>query len=158
MDLSDAFNAALICITIYVWLQGGWVGKAGAVLVIAATVATYVGMGLPHPFGGLNLAVFGGDLLLFAGFLYLALASRRWWPIWAAALQFNGVCSHLVAWVAPKLVADVYYNMTTAWGVPILVVMAVGVAMDQRAARTIAHRESSHDCDVRPAGGAAADG
>ncbi|KXU29303.1 hypothetical protein A0J57_24235 [Sphingobium sp. 22B] len=137
MDLSAAFNAALICIALYVWLQGGWAGKAGALLVMLASVLTYIGMGGHHPFGKPNPLVFSGDLLLLIGFIYLALTSSRWWPIWAAAFQFNGVCSHLVAWAAPKLVSKVYYSMTTAWGIPILIVMAVGVLMDQRASRRL---------------------
>lgn len=135
MELPIAFNAALICVVAYVWIQGGWVGKVGALLVLAASAITFIGQGGATPYGRLNIPIFIGDILLLAGFIYLALASSRWWPIWASALQFNGVCSHLVAWLAPTVVSAVYYRMITVWGVPILLVMTIGTALDQRAAK-----------------------
>lgn len=135
MELPIAFNAALICVVAYIWIQGGWVGKVGALLVLAASAITFIGQGSATPYGRLNIPIFIGDILLLAGFIYLALASSRWWPIWASALQFNGVCSHLVAWLAPTIVSAVYYRMITVWGVPILLVMTIGTALDQRAAK-----------------------
>lgn len=135
MELPIAFNAALICVVAYIWIQGGWVGKVGALLVLAASAITFIGQGGATPYGSLNIPIFIGDILLLAGFIYLALASSRWWPIWASALQFNGVCSHLVAWLAPTIVSAVYYRMITVWGVPILLVMTIGTALDQRAAK-----------------------
>ena len=45
------------------------------------------------------------------------------------------MCSHLVAWLAPTVVSAVYYRMITVWGVPILLVMTIGTALDQRAAK-----------------------
>lgn len=153
MDLPTAFNAALICIVIYIWLQGGWVGRVGAVLVLSASAITYIGMGGQRPFGSLNIVIFAGDVLLLVGFIYLAIVSSRWWPIWASALQLNGVCSHLVAWLAPTVVSQVYYRMTTAWGVPILIVMATGTALDQRAAKMKnMNRDIVDDDDDRSAG------
>lgn len=142
MELPIAFNAALLCVVAYVWLQGEWVGKVGALLVLAASAITFVGQGIESPYGGLNLPIFTGDALLLVGFVYLALTSSRWWPMWASALQLNGVCSHLVAWLAPTVVSAVYYRMITAWGVPILLVMAIGTALDQRAAKA---RKSNGD-------------
>jgi hypothetical protein len=132
MDLPDLFNLALLCIAIYVWLYGGRAGKIGSLLVLGATFVTYVGLSKPNTFHNFNIVIFCGDLLLFGGFLCLSLKSSRWWPIWAAALQMNGVCSHLVALFGPGVVGDVYYNMATAWGVPILIVMAIGTALDYR--------------------------
>ncbi len=135
MELPIAFNAALICVVAYIWLQGGREGRTGAALVLVATAITFIGQGGVSPYGGLNPVIFAADVLLLAGFLYLALTSSRWWPIWASALQLNGVCSHLVAWLAPTVVSAVYYRMITVWGVPILLVMTIGTALDQKAAR-----------------------
>ncbi len=135
IDLPTAFNSALICILLYVVTWGGKAGRFGASFAIIATIFTYVGLGDPEPYRHLNILIFAGDALLLFGFVYIAFQSNRWWPIWASAMQLNGVSAHLVAALSTSHLSEVYYRMTSLWGVPILLIMTLGTVLDARAAK-----------------------
>lgn len=62
----------------------------------------------------------------------LALFSTRRWPIWVAAFQLNVVGAHISVWFVPKWDGALYYAMFTVWGIPTLLVMIVGTALDHR--------------------------
>lgn len=135
IDLPTAFNSALVCILLYVVTWGGRAGRFGASFAIVATLFTYVGLGDAEPYRHFNFLIFAGDIVLFIGFVYIAIRSNRWWPIWAAAMQLNGVSAHLVAALSSSHLSEVYYRMTSLWGIPILLIMALGTVLDARAAK-----------------------
>jgi hypothetical protein len=76
--------------------------------------------------------LFTADFALFVGLLILAMHSNRRWPVWVSAMQLNCVAAHVVVLLAPVVVSRVYYAMETAWGLPMLIAMAWGTALDRR--------------------------
>jgi hypothetical protein len=135
MTIPIAYNTALIAICVYVSVWGGKVGRWGVGMLLIATAFTYVGAKQAHAYSSLNWWVLTGDIGLLFGYIVLSVKGQRYWPLWASALHFNGVMSHFVALLAPVLVSKVYYAMATVWGVPVLLIMAVGTAMDRKGLR-----------------------
>ncbi len=67
------------------------------------------------------------DLIVFAGLLLVALRSRRYWPLWIAALQFLGLSSHF-AELLPHVLRLAYGIIVSFWSYPMLLILAVGTA------------------------------
>lgn len=132
MSVPDAYNIALLFIAIYILAWGDQCGRRGMVMFLIATGLTYAGTGGDEPYASFNMLTFVGDVGLMLGFFWLAITGKRYWPLWASAMQMNGVASHIVALLAPVVVAKAYYAMATLWGAPILVVMATGTMLDRR--------------------------
>lgn len=70
----------------------------------------------------------------FMVFLYaLALLSRRFWPLWMAGFQLVTVATHVASLTGPAFLPRLYTAMSTLWSVPILLVMLIGVILDNHA-------------------------
>jgi hypothetical protein len=148
MILSIAFDIVLLLVCAYLWRTGGRTGRWGVGLVIMASLLTVVAAVVGARFNKPAPLLAAADGMVFLGFLGLALTSRRRWPIWAAAMQLNGVASHVVAMTAPVLVSRVYYAMETAWGLPILLAMVAGTAIDLRYERRSNKAAHVEDNDI----------
>lgn len=89
---------------------------------------------------GVNWPLFATDLAYFLGLFGLMLFSRRYWPIYAAAFQLACVLSHFGPLLDPDTDPRLYRMLESAWMLPMLVAMTVGVAMDRRHDRTSRNR------------------
>ncbi len=127
-----AYDMVLLLTSIYVWFCGGRTGRWGVAIFLAATILTIVAAVVGARFDKVAPLLLGTDFTMLLGLIALALNSDRRWPIWLAAMQMNTVAAHVVAMMAPVLVSKVYYAMATAWGLPMLLAMAGGTALDRR--------------------------
>lgn len=71
------------------------------------------------------------DGALLVGYFAVMARSRRYWPIWIVGLQANGVLAHLTTWLVPHYTATTYRGIESVWGVPIVIIMAWGAALDR---------------------------
>lgn len=142
MMLPIAYDTVLVLTCVYLWRSGGRTGRWGVVLYLFITAITIAGTILGERFQKLAPIILTADLILLFGLLALAFSSSRRWPIWASAMQINCVSAHIVVMLAPVVVARVYYAMETMWGLPMLLVMAGGTALDQRSSRRQAAKQS----------------
>lgn len=142
--LPIAYLSVLLLCCAYTVRFGGRTGRYCVVLVVFTTVLTMAAARIDASFTRFMPALMLADLSLLAGLLTIAFTSDRFWPLWMAAFQLNCVTAHLVAVVSPRIVGPVYYAMETFWGIPILLAMAIGSALDQRHDRLV---------DMQPAEG-----
>jgi hypothetical protein len=119
--LSSAFSA----------LVGGAAGRWTAAFALLTTAMGFA-VGLIHPsFARVEPLRVGVDVIFLVSLLWLTVAYRRWWLIWMAAFQANGTASHFAAMLSPTHVGVVYYWLSTAWGLPILLVWIFGLCKDR---------------------------
>ena len=132
---------------IYAAAAGGKDGRWATALIILASIATIPASRIGARFGQLETAVFGVDLALFAGLYILMLTSRRWFPVWMAGFHLIAVLTHLATRFAPDFTAKAYFAVESFWAIPVIISMAVGVALDRRAG---IHRAAERAARERP--------
>jgi len=112
---------------------GGRAGRRIALIYFAACLATsWVTrdeLAWLHP----HLPAFAVDLVLLGALGWVALRSDRWFPVWFTGLHLVAVTSHLASIVAPEFSPRVYFLVQALWSIPMLLTLAIGVALDRRA-------------------------
>jgi len=72
------------------------------------------------------------DLAVLAGFITVALRSKRFWPLWVAGLQLTTSLGHILKGMDQDLLPQAYGAALQFWSYPILVILAVGTFRTQR--------------------------
>ena len=127
-----AYYVVLLATVVYLAVYGGRTGLWGGGLQISTSLLSLVAV---LAFGGTPLVI---PMLQIVDFLSLGwksalvLFSNRRWPVWVAAFQLNVVGAHLSIWLVPDWEGHLYYAMITVWGIPTLLVMILGTALDYR--------------------------
>lgn len=73
------------------------------------------------------------DLLLLLGLYWVAIHSRRLWPLWVTGFHLITMTTHLAVLLAPNFAIRVYIGLATLWSIPMLLVILVGVTLDRQA-------------------------
>jgi hypothetical protein len=66
------------------------------------------------------------DLTVLAAFLFVALRSNRFWPLWVAGLQLTMSTSHVLKAIELDLLPRAYAAAAIFWSYPILLILAIG--------------------------------
>lgn len=123
------FLILLVATTAYALILGGAPERIGAALYGGACVFTViVATAIPYRFRSVELGIFVVDVLLFVGFVLLALRANRFWPIWVSGLLGLGVLGHLAMMLRPQVIAWAYAAILSIWSYPILLLVCVGTA------------------------------
>jgi len=125
------WSLAILCCG-FAALYGGRSGRWVAAAVIMAAAATPL-VSHGNTWLAPNLGVLTVDTLLLIALIGIALRSDRWFPIWSAGLQLVGVTFHFASVLAPGFAPDIYFLLQALWAVPVLMLLAIGVALDRHA-------------------------
>jgi hypothetical protein len=125
----------------YALWRGRKYERIAAVVFIAATVLSLLG----HSPRERYVAIEASDLIIDSSVLVaivaIALASDRFWPLWAAGLQLVDSMSHLLKTIHSDLLPNVYGAAERFWSYPILVILLIGAwRQDQRSRKEQARR------------------
>ena len=132
------FIPLLLAVCCYACWRGGWDERTVAVTCLAGTAATLLVISpLRHRYSGVEEGLLIVDLAVLAGFVVVALRSKRFWPLWVAGLQLTTSLGHILKGVDPDLLPTAYGAALQFWSYPILVILAVGTF---RARRRLHHR------------------
>ena len=133
------FIPLLVAVCLYAWLRGSdderlvaatcLVGTAATLLVVSPMRQRYVGLE-----EGLLLV----DLAVLAGFITVALRSKRFWPLWVAGLQLTTSLGHILKGIDQDLLPWLYGAALQFWSYPILLVLLVGTFRSDRRMRRAA--------------------
>ncbi|MGL5837002.1 MAG: hypothetical protein ACRCY3_00710 [Sphingorhabdus sp.] len=133
--LSDATIIALywlltvMCCT-FAAIAGGATGRAGAAMIATASVASMIG-GQFGTWANTHVPVMIIDLILLAGFYWLALKSNSFWPIWATGFHLISVIAHLAVLFNDGVREILYFSFGAFWSLPVLLVMVIGIMRDR---------------------------
>jgi hypothetical protein len=120
------YYVILLLVSLYALLQGRSDERVAAATCILATFATNAVYTPQGSYAGVETGVLLVDLAAFAAFLFLALRSGRFWPLWVAGLQLATLGAHAVKAVELDLMPEAYAAAARFWVYPIFLVIAVG--------------------------------
>ena len=132
----NLFRVLLVLVALYALLRGKRDERQVGLIFVIGVIATE--LVLPparERFASVETRLMFVDLAVFAGFLWVALRSERFWPLWMAGLQLTAILGHVLKAVDGDLFARAYAAALVFWAYPMLLVLAVGTWRNQRRRR-----------------------
>ena len=127
------FGPLLLAVCLYAWLKGGGDERVVAATCLAGTAATMLVISpLRNRYSGVEQGLMLVDLAVLAGFITVALRSKRFWPLWVAGLQLTTSLGHILKSVDQDLLPRAYGAALQFWSYPILVILAGGTFRSHR--------------------------
>ncbi|MBW0144327.1 hypothetical protein [Sphingomicrobium clamense] len=131
--LPTLYWTLLFSITLYAFLKGTGEHKLAAAGCVAATVATRL---LVSPdatkYSSMEFGVLAVDVMLFGLFLFIALRSQRFWPLWIAGFHLVTVSAHAIRALKMDLIPTAYALAVQFWSYPVLLCIGIAVWRSQR--------------------------
>jgi hypothetical protein len=127
------FRILLTIVALYVLLRGRRDERHVGIILVLGVIATHFAISpLSRRFAGVETHVMIVDVVVFAGFLWVALRSERFWPLWIAGLQLTTILGHVLKAVDAHLFSRAYGAALVFWSYPIVLILAVGTWRNHR--------------------------
>ena len=127
------FRILLAFVTLYVLLRGRRDEREVGIVLVLGVIATHLLISpLKSRFASVETHVFIVDLVVFLGFLWVALRSERFWPLWIAGFQLTTILGHILKVVDVHLFSKAYGAALVFWSYPIVLILAVGTWRSHR--------------------------
>ena len=121
------YNALLFGACGYALLRGRADERLTAVVCVVASMVSLAFLGPTiHRYSNVEIGILGVDLLTLAAFVFVALRSDRFWPLWISGLQLTTSVAHVLKALQPDLLPIAYAAAGRLWSYPILIILAVG--------------------------------
>jgi hypothetical protein len=118
----------LIGVAAYAMSRGRRDERLAAITCVVASVASLALLVTrPAYYSHLELGVAVIDLIVLGTFVWIALRSSRFWPLWVAGLQLTSTTGHILKMIEPDLLPMVYAASLASWSYAILLIIAVGI-------------------------------
>ena len=121
------FRTLLVASCGYALWRGRGDERIVALVCIAATAASRLAFSpLSVRYSGVETGLLLIDLAVRAAFIFVALRSPRFWPLWIAGLQLTTSMAHLMKAIDESLLPIAYGAAIALWSYPILIILAIG--------------------------------
>jgi hypothetical protein len=135
------FRILLALVALYAFFRGSRDARhVGLICVAGALLTHFAWSPLHNRFADLETGVMLIDALVFAGFLWVALRSDRFWPLWVAGLQLTTMLGHALKALDTALFQRAYGAALMFWAYPIVLILAVGTWRHRRRERAMQTR------------------
>lgn len=132
----NLFRILLLLVAVYAFVRGSRDERQVGIVLVAGVIATTLALSpIGNRYHGLETTVMLVDIAVFAGFLWVALRSERFWPLWIAGLQLTTIIGHLLKAGDAQLFARAYGAALSFWGYPIVLILAIGTWRGTQRAR-----------------------
>lgn len=121
------FRALLIASCGYALWRGRSDERLVALVCIAATAASRLAFSpITVRYSSVESGLLLIDLAVLAAFVFVALRSPRFWPLWVAGLQLTESTAHVMKAIDESLLPMAYGAAIALWSYPILIILAIG--------------------------------
>lgn len=121
------YHLILAAICGYALWRGRFDERVTAIVCLAATLATRMALSpAAQRYSSVEVGVLIVDSVTFLAFVYVALRSDRFWPLWVSGLQLTTTMAHLMKAIDSDLFPQAYAAAGRFWGYPILLILAIG--------------------------------
>ena len=123
----NLFRILLALVALYALLRGTRDERHVGIIFVLGVIATEIVLPpVRERFAGVEIKLLLVDLAAFAGFLWVALRSERFWPLWMAGLQLTAILGHVLKAVDVHLFSRAYAAALVFWAYPMLFILALG--------------------------------
>jgi hypothetical protein len=129
----NLFRILLALVALYALVRGKRDERQVGITFVLGVIATE--LVLPparQRFAGVETHLMLVDIVVFGGFLWVALRSDRFWPLWIAGLQLTAILGHVLKAIDVHLFARAYGAALVFWAYPMLLILAVGTWRNHR--------------------------
>jgi len=127
------FRILLALVALYALIRGRRDERQVCAILVVGVLATHLVISpVSHRFVGLETHVMEVDVAVLGGFVWVALRSERFWPLWIAGLQLTTVLGHLLKAMEAHLISWAYGAALAFWSYPIVLILAVGTWRSHR--------------------------
>jgi hypothetical protein len=115
--------------TAFAFARGGKDERAGAIVLLVASIASALAVWtIPEVrrLVPIQTTIFLIDVAVLLWFLWLALRSERFWPLWAAAFSLIVVATHLAYFLTPVIEPRAYLLALGFWAYPKWIAILIG--------------------------------
>lgn len=136
------FRVLLLATCAYAFWRGRSDERIVALVCLGATIASRFAFSpISIRYHSVEIGLLLVDLAVLASFVFIALRSPRFWPLWIAGLQLTSSMAHLMKAIDEKLLPFAYGAAIALWSYPILIILAVGTWREHR--RSIAQKNAT---------------
>ena len=105
-----------------------WKGTRDArIIALTCLVAAFASYPFMTHYAGVEITIMLVDLIVLALFVYVALVSDRFWPLWIAGLHVTTVVGHALKLMSGDLIPIAYAVALRMWAYPELIILAIAV-------------------------------
>lgn len=134
---SMVYGVLMWAITIYAFRHGGWEERLAALASVVGSYLTPLLTSIDHQYRQIELGVFFVDFTLAMISISIMMLSRKFWPIWVAAIAGVQLIGHLLPYM--QVVSPIiYYNSIALWSYPSWIILAFAVSRHGRLTTTSA--------------------
>ncbi len=123
---SMVYGILMWAVTIYAFRRGGWEERLAAATSVVGSYLSYLLTAVDEQYRHLELGVFFVDLVQALLMIFIMMISRKFWPIWLAAISGVQLMGHLLPYM-PTVSPFIYYNSIALWSYPAWIIIAIGV-------------------------------
>lgn len=121
------FRLLLALVVFYALWRGSRDERQVALICLAGAVLTTAVLApVAQRFASVETPAMVVDLIVFIGFLAVALRSQRFWPLWVAGLQLTTILGHFLKAIESDLLPRAYGAALNFWAYPIVLILAIG--------------------------------
>jgi hypothetical protein len=128
-----------------------WKGDAEERIIASVLVIAAAGSSLTrdHNWLGVQWGLLATDLPVLAIMVWIALRTRRWWPLFAAAFEFLAILTHTASMIDRSLGNWAYVTAGVIWSYGMLLSVFVGTVNTMRLRARTRRDDARHDAGSR---------
>lgn len=126
------FNLLMFGTCFYALWKGTRDARIISVTCLAASTVTFLVAG---KYSGVETMILAVDLVVLGAFLYVAMRSDRFWPLWIAGFHVTTIFGHVLRMMSSDLVPIAYAVALRLWAYPELIILGVAVWRSQQRRR-----------------------